>query len=62
MKAWDHMPMHASANSCVDRLNREGGRDFASRLTQMVDKRRERVTLAKTDMQKQKKVEKAEER
>ena len=54
--------MHASANSCVDRLNREGGRDFDSWLTQTVDKRRERVMLEKTDMQKQKKVEKAEER
>ena len=54
--------MYASTNSCVDRLNREGSRDFGSWLTQTVDKRRERVTLAKTDMQKQKKVEKADER
>ena len=31
--------MYASANSCVDKLNTEGGRDPASRLTQTADKR-----------------------
>ena len=37
-----HMSMYASANSCVDRLNTESGRDPASRLTQRgANKRRE---------------------
>ena len=31
--------MYASANSCVDRLNTEGGRDPASRLAQIADNR-----------------------
>ena len=56
------MSMHASANSCVDRLNAEGGRDPASRLTQIADKRRERVTPEKTDEEKAGKVEKVKER
>ena len=45
------MSMYASANSCVDRLNTEGSKDPASRLTQTADKRRERATLAETDNQ-----------
>ena len=44
------MSMYASANSCVDRLNTEGSKDPASRLTQTADKRKER---AMTDEQKQ---------
>ena len=48
------LPMYASANSCVDRLNTEGGRDPASQLTQTADKRRERAMLAKTDEQSRK--------
>ena len=56
------MSMHASPNSCVDRLNTEGGRDPASRLTQIADKRREQVTPEKTDEEKAGKVEKMEER
>ena len=42
------MSTYASANSCVDRLNTEGGRDPASQLTQNADKRREQVTPAET--------------
>ena len=41
--------MYASANSCVDRLNTEGGRDPVSRPTQTADKRRERATPAETN-------------
>ena len=33
--------MQALTVNCVDRLNTEGGRDLASRLTQIADKRRE---------------------
>ena len=47
------MSMYASANSCVDRLITEGSRDPASGLTQIADKRREGVTPAETDEQKQ---------
>ena len=47
------MSMHATTNSCVDRLKTEGDRDPASRLTQTADKRRERATLAETNEQKQ---------
>ena len=43
------MSRFESANSCVDRLNTEDGRDPASRLTQIADKRRERATPAETD-------------
>ena len=50
--------MYASANSCVDRLNTEGSRDPASRLTHIADKRRERTTLAETDEQKQERLKK----
>ena len=46
MKAWDHM-----SNSCVDRLNTEGGRYSASRLTQTADERSKRATPAETDKQ-----------
>ena len=52
------MSMNASASSCVDRLNTEGGRDPASRLTQTANKRRERATLAETDKQKQERLRK----
>ena len=52
------MSMYASANCCVDRHNTEGGRDPASRLTQISDKRRERVTPAETDKQKQERLKK----
>ena len=45
--------MQVLPNSCVDRLNTEGSRDPASRLTQTADKRRERVMPAETDEQKQ---------
>ena len=41
------------SNSCVDRLNTEGGTDPTSRLIQIADKRMERATLAETDEQKQ---------
>ena len=50
--------VYASANSCLDRLNMEGGRDPASRLTQTADKRRERATPAETDEQKQERLRK----
>ena len=52
------MSMYASANCCVDRLNTEGGRDPASRLTQISDKKRERATPAETDKQKQERLKK----
>ena len=52
------MSMYASANSCVDRLNTEGGRDPDSRLTQIVNKRRERATEEETDEQKQERLRK----
>ena len=48
---------YASANSCVDRLNTEGDRDPASRLTQTADKRRARAKPAETDEQKQERFE-----
>ena len=51
------MSMYASTNSCVDRLNTESGRDPASQLTQIADKRRERATPAETDEQKQERLE-----
>ena len=52
-----------STNSCVDRLNTEGGKDPASRLTQTSEKRREQAMQAETNEQKQdSKVEKAEGR
>ena len=38
------MSMYANANTCVHRLNTEGGRDAASQLTQTADKRRERAS------------------
>ena len=37
------MSMYANANSCVDRLNIEGGRDLDSRLIQIADKRKEQA-------------------
>ena len=49
-------------NSCVDRVNTEGGRDPASRLTQIADKRRERATPAETDEQKQERLRKQRDR
>ena len=49
--------MYASANSCVGRLNTEGDRDPASRLTQIADKRREQAKPAETDKQKQERFE-----
>ena len=52
------MSMYGSANCCVDRLNTEGGRDPVSRLTQIVDKRRERTTPPETDEQKQERLKK----
>ena len=52
------MSMYASANSCVDKLNTEGGKDPASRLTHIADKRRERATPAETDEQKPEKLKK----
>ena len=52
------MPMYANANSCVDSVNTEGGRDPASRLTQTADKMRERATSAKTDKKKQERLRK----
>ena len=48
--------MYPSANSCVDRLNTEGGRDSASGVIQTADKRRKGATPAETltaDKQKQ---------
>ena len=45
------LAMYASANSCVDRLITEGGRDAASGLTWTADKRREGATPAETDEQ-----------
>ena len=45
--------MYAAANSCVDRLNTEGNRDPATRLTQTANKRRERAAPAETDEKKQ---------
>ena len=50
--------MYASANSCLDRLNTEGSRDPASRLTHIADKRWERATPAETDEQKQERLKK----
>ena len=47
------MSMYATDNSCVDRLNTEGGRDPASLLTQTGEKRRERVMLAEKNEEKQ---------
>ena len=47
----------ASANSCVDRLSAEGGRDPASRLTQPAD-RREGTSDVHTDEQKQERLRK----
>ena len=52
------MSMYATANSCVDRLNTEGGRDPASQLFQTADKRRERATPAETNEQKQERLRK----
>ena len=52
------MSMYASASSRVDSLNTEDGRDPASRLTQIADKRRERATQAETDEQKQERLRK----
>ena len=49
--------MYASANSCVDRLNIEGVRDPASRLTQIADKEGT-SDAAETDEQKQERLEK----
>ena len=48
-----HISMYATANSCVDRLDTEGGRDPTSRLTNTADKRRKRTTPAETNEQKQ---------
>ena len=52
------MSMYASANSCVNRLNTEGGRDPSSWLTQTADKRRKQATPAETDEQKQERLKK----
>ena len=52
------MSMYASTNSCVDRLNTEGGINPASRLTQTANKRRERAMPAETDEQKQERLRK----
>ena len=52
---------NASANSCVDKLNTEGGKDPASWLILTAYKRRERAMPTDSDEQKQE-VEKAEER
>ena len=52
------MSMYASANSCVDKLNTEGGRDPASWLTQIANKRRERATPEETDEKKQERLRK----
>ena len=52
------MSIYASANSFVDRLNTEGGRDPASWLTQTADKRREWATPADTNEQKQERLRK----
>ena len=49
-------------NSCVDRVNAEGGRDPASRLTQIADKGRERATPAETDEKKQERLRKRRDR
>ena len=56
--------MYASAKSCVDRLNTEGGRDSASVLTQTADKRRKGATPAETltGEQKQERLKKRGER
>jgi len=50
--------MYASANSCLDRLNTEGGRDPASRLTNTTDESRKRATPAETNEQKQERLRK----
>ena len=52
------MSMYVSTNSCVDRLNTEGSRNPASRLTQTANKRMERVMPAETDEQKQERLRK----
>ena len=49
-------------NSCVDRMNTEGGRDPASRLTQIPDKGSERATPAETDEKKQERLRKQRDR
>ena len=59
MSTYYHMSMYARVNSFADRLNTEGGRDPASRLTQAADKRKERATLAETDEQKQERLRKS---
>ena len=48
-------------NSCVDRVNTEGGRDPASRLTQIADKGRERAKPAETEEIKQERLKKQTE-
>ena len=52
----------ASAKSCVDRLNAEGGRDPASRLTQTADRREGTSNVRRDRQAKAGKVEKTEER
>ena len=46
------MSMYARVNSFADRLNTEGGRDPASRLTQAADKWKEQATPVETVEQK----------
>ena len=52
----------ASANSCVDRPNAEGGRDPASRLTQTADRMEGTIDVRRDRRAKAGKVEKTEER
>ena len=53
------MSMYARVNSFPDRLNTEGSRDPASRLTQAADKRKERAMPVETVEQKQERLRKS---